>query len=133
MGLIVDPINNLTFSGTAPLSRATNNANSFILDTQQYVGKIAVRVKIGVKTAGDNDGTISVQIRGSATNTAANATNISGTFAANTTNNTALDSTIVFDKRAEYRYLFAYVVLAGTNSPAYPVSIDTIGTKKEES
>jgi hypothetical protein len=33
----------------------------------------------------------------------------------------------VFDKRAEYRYMFARVVLTGTNSPAYPVSIDTVG------
>lgn len=117
----------LTFSSIAPLSRATNNANVFVLDTLNYVGQIAVRVNIGIKTAGDNDGTVSVQIRGSATNAAANATNISGTFAANTTNNTALASTITFDKRAEYRYMFAYVVLSGTNSPAYPVSIETIG------
>jgi len=130
MSLVVDPINNLTFTSVAPLSRATNNANTFIMDTQQYVGKIAVRVNIGIKTAGDNDGTVSVQIRGSATNTAANATNISGTFAVNTTNNTAAAGTIAFDKRAEYRYLFAYVVLAGTNSPAYPVAIEAVGTKK---
>jgi hypothetical protein len=130
MGLITDPINNLTFGGTAPLSRATNNANSFILDTQQYVGKVAVRVQIGVKTAGDNDGTVSVQLRSSADNTAANAVNVAGTYAVNTTNNTAASGTIVFDKRAELRYLFAYVVLAGTNSPAYPVAIATVGTKK---
>lgn len=130
MGLTADPINSLTFTSVAPLSRATNNANVFVMDTQQYVGKIAVRVNIGIKTAGDNDGTVSVQIRGSATNAAANATNIGGTFAVNTTNNTVAAGTIAFDKRAEYRYLFAYVVLAGTNSPAYPVSIEAVGTKK---
>ncbi len=125
----VDLKNSLTFAklGDAA-SIATNNTNIGVIDTQKYVGQIAVRVKIGVKTAGDNDGTIAVHIQASATNNASNATNLAGgTFTVNTTNNTATEGTIVFDKRAEYRYMFARVVLTGTNSPAYPVSIDTVG------
>ncbi len=121
-----DLVGSLTFANTpAPVSAATNNANFFLADTKDWIGGGAVRVKIGVKTAGDNDGTVSVLVQASATNNASNATNLAGgSYAVNTTNNTAANGTVRFDKRAEYRYLFARVVLTGTNSPAYPVSID---------
>lgn len=112
-------------------SVATNNTASPGLDTQQYVGQLAVVVNIGVKTAGDNDGAVTVQIQGSATNSAANATNIASTVStAATTNNTAATAAVIFDKRAEFRYLFARITLAGTNSPAYPVSVVAVGQKQ---
>lgn len=126
----VDLKNSLTFASLkVPISVATNNTNYGVLDTQKYIGQIAVRVLIGTKTAGDNDGTISVLIQASATNNASNATNLAGggAWAVNTSNNATTSGTIVFDKRAEFRYLFARVVLTGTNSPAYPVCIDTVG------
>lgn len=115
----------------SPRSVASNNTASSGFDTQGYIGQLAVRVALGVKTVGDNDGAVTVLIQASASNAAANATNItSTTFSVGTTNNTAASGTIVFDTRAEYRYLFARVILAGTNSPAYPVAVEAIGQKQ---
>ncbi len=130
----IDLKNSLTYAGLAgPISVATNNTNFGVVDTSNYIGQLAVRVRIGVKTVGDNDGSVSVLIQSSATNNASNATNLAvGTFATNTTNNTAASATIAYDTRAEYRYMFARVVLAGTNSPAYPISIDVIGQKQNQ-
>ncbi len=132
MPLVVDPINNLTFAQIyGPISLASNNTASAGFDTQQYIGKLAVRVNIGVKTVGDNDGAVTVQIQASATNSAAAATNITAAInTVSTTNNTAASATIAFDKRAEFRYLFARVTFAGTNTPTYPISIGVVGTKK---
>ena len=124
----VDLKNSLTFAAVLPTAAvATNNTASPGVDTLNYIGQIAVVVNIGVKTVGDNDGTVAVVIQGSATNSAAAATNISGTNAVTTTNNTAAVGVVAFDKRAEYRYLFARVVLTGTNSPSYPVSVTLVG------
>jgi hypothetical protein len=130
----IDLKNSLTYAGLGgPISVATNNTNFGVVDTSNYLGQLAVRVRIGVKTAGDNDGSVTVLIQSSATNNASNATNLaSGTFSVSTTNNTAASGVIVYDTRAEYRYLFARVILAGTNSPAYPISIDTVGQKQNQ-
>lgn len=116
----------------APLSRATNNAATSGLDIKDYVGKIAVRVSLGVKTVGDNDGAVTVLLQSAANNTAGEATNI-GTLNLATTNNTAASGTLIVDTRAAQRYLFARVVLAGTNSPAYPVAVEVVGTKQSQS
>jgi hypothetical protein len=114
-------------------SHATNNVGSSGLDIKDYIGQMAVRVNVGVKTAGDNDGTVTVQVKACATNALASATNITtSTSAVTTTNNTAASGTIVVDTRAEYRYLFVLVTLAGTNSPAYPVSVEAIGWKQSQ-
>lgn len=120
--MIPDPVNSLTWSQLlASKSHATNNVGSTGLDISNYVGSLAVRVNIGVKTTGDNDGAVTVQIKASASNALANATNITSTTSAvSTTNNTAAAGTITFDKRAEYRYLFALVTLSGTNSRPIP-------------
>lgn len=119
----------LTYGAVYPAkSVATNNTASPGFDTKGYIGQLAVNVDIGVKTAGDNDGTITVIIQGSATNSAAAATNISSsTFTVATSNNATANSQIIYDTRAEYRYLFARMVITGTNSPAYPVSVTTVG------
>lgn len=127
-----DPAKSLTYTSLlASKSHATNNVGSTGLDTKDYIGKIAVRVNIGVKTVGDNDGAVTVQIKASATNDLANATNITtASNAVSTTNNTAASGTVSVDTRAEYRYLFALVTLSGTNSPAYPVSVEAVGVKQ---
>ena len=71
-----------------------------------------------------------VVVKAAANNTLAEATAISGTNTVATTNNTAASGTITVDRRAEYRYLFALVTLSGTNSPAYPVAVEAVGTKQ---
>jgi hypothetical protein len=131
---MTDPKNQLTWTQLlASKSHATNNVGSSGLDVSAYEGSLACIVNIGVKTAGDNDGAVTVQIKASATNALANATNITtATSAVSTTNNTAAHGVITFDKRAEYRYLFALVTLSGTNSPAYPVSVSVGGKLKSQ-
>ena len=127
---MLDPKNELTFATlAAPLSRATNNAASDGFDLKGYVGAVAVRVLLGVKTVGDNDGAITVTLQSAANNTAAEATNLAvGNVA--TTNNTAASGTLSVDTRVASRYLFARIVLAGTNSPAYPVAAEVVGRKQ---
>jgi hypothetical protein len=128
-----DPANELTFATLgAPLSRATNNAATSGLDIRQYEGVLAVRVAIGVKTVGDNDGAITVKLQAAANNTAAEATDITAAGNVATTNNTAASGTLSVDTRAAaaYRYLFARIIIAGTNSPAYPVAIEVVGRKQ---
>lgn len=128
--MITDPKNQLTLSTlSAPISSATNNAASSGFDIKGYSSQIAVRVAIGVKTAGDNDGAITVILQHAANNTAAEATNLSvGNVA--TTNNTAASGTLLVDPRSTYRYLFARKIISGTNSPAYPVAVEVIGQKQ---
>jgi hypothetical protein len=111
-------------------AHATNNTASAGLDIRDYVGRIAVRVNIGVKTAGDNDGAITIKLQGAANNTAAEATDITAAGNVATTNNTAASGTLYVDTRANYRYLFMRLILAGTNSPSYPVSVEVVGTKQ---
>ncbi len=127
-----DPVNALTFTSLlASKSHATNNIGSTGLDMKSYQGRLAVRVNLGVKTAGDNDGAVTVTIKASADNTLANATAVTSTTnTVGTTNNTAASGTISVDPRAEFRYLFALVTLSGTNSPAYPVSVEAVGVKQ---
>jgi hypothetical protein len=126
----IDLKNNLTWTSMlASKSQATNNTASGGLDLQAYEGTLAVRVNLGVKTAGDNDGAVTVVLQDSATNSAAAATNVSGATVA-TTNNTAASGTILVDPRARLRYLFARIILSGTNSPAYPISCEATGIKQ---
>lgn len=133
MSAIIDPATDLTFTQVlAAKSQATNNTASTGTDISSYVGKLAVHVNIGVKTAGDNDGAVNVLIQASATNSAAAATNIVGasTNYIGTTNNTAASGEVTFDTRAEYKFLFARIIISGTNSPAYPLSVTAIGQKR---
>lgn len=133
--MIPDPKNEMTWTQLlASKSHATNNTGSAGLDTALYVGKLGVYVNIGVKTAGDNDGTVNVVLKASATNSLGNATNIVGdtTNAVATTNNTAAAGVLSYDTRAEYRYLFALITLTGTNSPAYPVAVSVSGVKQTQ-
>lgn len=130
MATITDPANELTFGVLlAPISSATNNAASGGFDLLGYENKVAVRVNLGVKTAGDNDGAITVILQSAANNTASEATNLAvGNVA--TTNNTAAAGTLSVDTRACNRFLFARRIISGTNSPAYPVSATVVGQKQ---
>lgn len=139
--MIPDPVNENTFTSMfVSKAQATNNTASVGVDTRGYIGKLAVRVNLGIKTAGDNDGAVTVILQASADNTAANATNLStttglGSSTTNvaTTNNTAASGSISVDPRAfgsGVRYLFARIILAGTNSPSYPVAAELIGVKQ---
>ena len=133
MSACIDPVGELTWTQVlASKSHATNNVASTGVDISNYVGTIACHVNIGVKTAGDNDGAVNVVIQASATNSAAAATNIVGatTNYIGTTNNTAASGEVRFDTRAEYKFLFARVILSGTNSPAYPLSVTAAGLKR---
>lgn len=136
-----DPANELTYTSMfVAKSQATNNTASVGVDTRGYVGRLALRINLGIKTAGDNDGAVTVIVQASADNTAANATNLSTTTgivstATNvaTTNNTAASGIVSIDPRAfgaSVRYLFARVILSGTNSPAYPVAAELVGVKQ---
>jgi len=128
-----DPKNNLTFTTLlVPLSRATNNAASAGFDTRGYnEGTLAVRVNIGVQTAGDNAMTFTVKLQHAANNTASEATDIAGANVASGGNNAASYSgTIQVDPRATLRYLFARIIITAGNSPAAPISADVIGIKQ---
>jgi hypothetical protein len=46
------------------------------------------------------------------------------------TPNTAASGRLQVDPRDSYRYLFARIILSGTNSPAYPVAIEMVGQKQ---
>ena len=115
----------------AAKSVATNNTVSAGFDTKGYIGQLAVMVDAGLLTAGDSNSTLTVQIQGSATNNASNATNISSTTSSVTaTNNAVAFGQIIFDTRAEYEYLFARMTITGGNSPARPVSVSVVGVKQ---
>lgn len=130
--MIQDPKNTQTTTSLlASKSHATNNVASGGMDLKGYVSQIAVRVNLGVKTAGDNDGAVTVIVQSAANNTASEATNIS-TLNVATTNNTALSGEVLVDPAACFRYLFVRVILAGTNSPAYPVSVEARGVKQTQ-
>src|SRR3954465_11365602 len=99
--MALDPKNRLTSTNLIlNASRATNNVAGLGVDLKGYTtGPIAVLVDIGTKTAGDNDGSVTVQLQSSPTNRAAAATNISSS-SVTTTNNTTSTSAIQVDPRA---------------------------------
>jgi hypothetical protein len=132
--MALDPKNRLTATNLIlNASRATNNTAGLGVDLKGYTtGPVAVVVDFGTKTAGDNDGTVTVQLQSATTNSAAAATNVSGA-STNTSNNATATNMIQLDPRAVSRYLFGRIILTGTNSPAYPVSAVVIGEKQVQS
>lgn len=126
-----DPKNELTFTSVlASKSQATNNTAGTAFDTKGYVGNLGLIVNVGVKTVGDNDGAVTVIVQHSDDNTAANATNLSGAANVATTNNTAAQGVISIDPRVTKRYIFPRIILAGTNTPTYPVTAIMVGVKQ---
>jgi len=125
-----DPKNNLTYTQMyASKSLSTNNTATNGVDLRGYEGPVAVRVNFGVKTVGDNDGTVTVFLQSAANNTASEATNIS-VGNVTTSNNTAAGGTLQVDPRACYRWLFGRITFTGTNTPTYPVSMELVGVKQ---
>lgn len=115
-------------------SRATNNTASSGVDLKGYEGTLALRVNLGVQTAGDNGATIAVQLQEAANNTASEATNISGAAVTSDGNNLSNTSgTVQIDPRARLRYLFGRIIITGANSPAFPVSAFLVGQKQVQS
>ncbi len=131
----IDPANELTWTNIAPKSQA-DNTGGFLVDVEagNYVGKLAVNVSLGVKTVGDSDAAIAIRVMSSTTNNISNATNftpLAGAATVNTTNNAAASGRISVDPRAvPGRYLFYGVAITGTNSPAVPLAVSVVGSKK---
>ncbi len=132
--MALDPKNSLTFTTLqAPLSCATNNAVTTGVDLKGYEGPVAVRVNVGVQTAGDNAMTFTLLMQSAANNTASEGTNISGaSFVTSGNNNATHAGTIQVDPRACFRYLFMRIVITSGNSPAAPISAGVIGQKKKQ-
>lgn len=130
MGVIIDPINELTFGQLLPKSQV-NNVGGLLLDRKDFHGRINVRVSIGTKTVGDNDGNIVLFVQHSNTNNISNAVNY-GNSTVGVTNNNTTSGSIAVDTRDSYRYLFLGVTLTGTNSPAYPISAIAVGQAQVE-
>jgi hypothetical protein len=130
MSVTIDPVNELTYGAITPKSQV-NNVGQFLLDRKDFHGRINVRVDIGTKTVGDNDGNIALRVLHSNTNNISNAVNYGSTTVGVTNNNTTSGS-IPVDSRDSYRYLFIGVGLSGTNSPAYPISAIAIGQAQIE-
>lgn len=132
--VIIDTVNDLTYSEAVPKSQ-TNNTGAFLLDRKDYHGIINVRVNLGTKTAGDNDGNIAIRVMTSNTNNISNAVNYTpatGSATVGVTNNNTTAGSIAVDTRNAYRYIFYGVALSGTNSPAYPISVGTVGQTQVE-
>lgn len=140
----LDPLRDLSFifSKTGSLNANSNGlignlitgnavVNNVNYGPQAFIGKVGVAVNVGLKTIGDSDGVIAVTILASATNNVSNATNNGISPAAGfTISNNAIGGGIVsVDTRGiDGPWLFYKVVLAGTNSPAYPTSIAAFGS-----
>lgn len=126
----MDPKNELTISVMQPSTAKTSNWNSTVIDTQQYVGTCAVILNAGAKTAGDSgDTTLDVRLYGSSESNGANAVILNNNFAQVTTTNS--HQVIQHDPRStDYRYIKAVAIIAGTNSPSFPVSMTFLGQKK---
>lgn len=127
---MIDPKNQLTISVMQPSTAKTANWNSSVIDTQQYCGQMAVILNAGAKTAGDTaDTTLDVRLYGSAESNGANAVILNNNFAQVTTTNSL--QVLAHDPRSvSYRYLKAVAIIAGTNSPSFPVSMTILGTTK---
>jgi len=126
--MILQPETLTQTSMLAAASRATNNAASTGLDLSVYDGRLAIVVDIGAPTVGDAASTFQIKMQDSATNNASNAADISGKSYVSPGNNAATVSTIAIDPRAQNRYLFARVIITGGNSPAFPVSVQAVGS-----
>lgn len=132
----LDPARELTWSQLGPPKSQTNNTGAQIADLTGYMGKVAVNVQLGLKTAGDSDMAIAIRVMTSATNNISNATNYTpaiGSATVSTTNNTTTSGQITVDTRDTLGpYLFYGVTLTGTNSPAVPIAVSCVGTQASE-
>jgi len=127
----IDPKNQQTVASVIPAKSQANNTGAGGVDLKDFIGRVAVIVDIGAKTAGDADGAISVKVATSNDNNISNAVDY-GTATVATNNATAKTGVISVDTRNALRYLFAIPTITGTNSPAYPLSVVAVGTKQTQ-
>ncbi len=130
--MIIDPTKELTWA-VSPAKSQTNNTGAFIADLSNFQDLVAVNFNIGTKTAGDSDGAITLRLITSATNNISNGTNYTppiGSATVATSNNATNSGQLAVDVRSANQFLFYGVVVAGTNSPAYPIGVVAAGQKK---
>ncbi len=124
-----DIVGSLTYAAVIAPKSQTNNTGGGGLNLQGYIGKVAVVVAIGTKTAGDNDAAITLRVQTSATNNISNAVNY-GTSTVATTNNATNIGEIAVDTRDALQFLFVIPTITGTNSLAYPLAVTAVGVKQ---
>ena len=127
---MIDPVNGLTHTSLIAASNQSDNTASAGVDISTYIGRLAVDVQIGAKSAGTTP-SITVQLAASADTNVSNATNISGAITTAPSNaGVAGLQTLGVDTRAVGKYLFALPIVTGTNTPAFPLSATIIGQKQ---
>ena len=130
----MDLKNALTHAVMQPATAKTANWNSSVIDLQQFQGVVAVILNAGAKTAGDaGDTTLDVRLYAGAESNGANAVIINQNFSQVTTVNSY--QVIGLDSRSlnsAQRYVKAVAVIAGTNSPSFPVSMGIVGKKQNQ-
>ncbi len=124
-----DTVNSLTYAAVIAPKSQTNNTGGGGLNLQGYIGKVALVVAVGTKSAGDSDGAITLRVQTSATNNISNAVNY-GTSTVATSNNATVVGEIAVDTRDAFQYVFVIPTVTGTNSPAYPLSVTSVGVKQ---
>lgn len=119
--------NYLTVVPFKPAVSVAANFNGASFDLIGYEGKLLVRADIGNASAGTSP-TLDLSFAKSTDNGNFVAANISFTQA-----NAASAQTVAVDPRAlgeNYRYLRVEGRIGGTNSPAFPVSVQGYATKQ---
>jgi hypothetical protein len=124
--ILKDPSNTLDFTNALTNRSITANTNGLPIDLQQYKGGVAFLVATGNATAGTTP-TLDISISHSSDNTNWSAANISGSQATNMST-----QAITVDTRSVYRYVRPDLVIGGTNSPAFPVSVTMVGQKERD-
>lgn len=103
------------------------NANSAVVDLKDYIGNVTVILNAQAATAGTSP-TLNIRVMSGSESNGANATNASLNF--NEVNSTNSLQTLNIDKRAIGRYMKLVGIIAGTNSPSFPVSATLVGVKQ---
>ena len=130
MGLILDPVNELTRTTVQVNVSKSANFNTTPVDVSAYIGNVLCIVSAGLLTAGDNNCTTDAAVWTGSESNGANATNASIVMTQMT--NTAQTKTISVDTRAVGQYLKLVTTFGGANSPARPISVELVGCKRAQ-
>lgn len=125
--MITDPKGQLTLEALLPAQSVTANTNSAIVDLLSYSGAVCVVINASAATAGTSP-TLDIRLMSGAESNGANATNLNVTATQITTTNSF--QTLRVQTDSANRYLKAVATIGGTNSPAFPVSMDVVGVKQ---
>jgi hypothetical protein len=123
-------IDDITGQGNAieidPVATVTSTSTGAGIDIRDYIGRMAVILTCGAKTAGTNP-TITVKLQDSPDNSTF--TDISGAaFTAVTT--TASFQQIAIDCDKQERYIRAVGTVGGTDTPTFAYAVIGYGVKK---